>query len=164
MESRKLVYASVLFFAISSGSVPVSASNAIKAEGGLFDTMYPGNSVTCFVCHDGTPGAFTPYGYQYVSNGGTNAEGSYMALKLIEGLDADGDGSMNIEEIQLGHDPNDADSFPIIGDDIPIAEDDNSGFSGYDVGCMAITFTAPWAIVVVTWLLGYFIRKLHQPF
>jgi len=83
-------------------STAALASSGVKTT---FDGVYPGNIVSCFVCHTGTPGGFTTYGTQYVSAGGTNGFGLSSAMVAIENLDADGDGATNIEEINAGTDP-----------------------------------------------------------
>ena len=91
-----------------SSIITLTLSTAAMASPGVkttFDGIYPNNVVSCYVCHTGNPGAFTTYGTQYVNAGGINGAGLSSAMIAIEGLDADGDGATNIQEINAGTDP-----------------------------------------------------------
>lgn len=71
----------------------------------VFDLMYPDNTASCYVCHDGSPGAITPYGNMYIQAGGTKL-GTMSAFHAIESMDADNDGINNGLEIRTGTNPN----------------------------------------------------------
>jgi hypothetical protein len=81
-----------------------NASTATKP--GAFESVYPGNTIECLVCHTGGPGAFTSYGKQYLAAGGTNGFGSVVAIQAIDTSDADNDGIGNGIEINAGDNPN----------------------------------------------------------
>lgn len=71
-----------------------------------FKVQYPGATglVSCKLCHDGAPPALNPYGIDYQKAGHN--------FVTIEGLDSDGDGYTNIQEIGAGTWPGDKNSHP----------------------------------------------------
>ncbi len=99
MKFKGLQMATLLSVALF-GAHSASASSAYMAAGGIFATKYPGNTTTCFVCHTGSPGTFTAYGTQFKAAGGTGGgAGTVAQLTAIDGLDADGDGYTNGQEV-----------------------------------------------------------------
>ena len=97
--------------------------------------------VDCAYCHTGPP-ALNAYGAQVAAHLLTGAErplhadafasGLGDALVHVEGLDADGDGYVNVEEIEAGTSPADAGSLPDArGCDDRL--DDGYALCGYDV-------------------------------
>ena len=101
MVIKKVIGFMVMLGAMSLGAHVASASSSAKV---VFDGVYPGNTISCFVCHTGTPGSLTAYGVQYVSAGGINS-GTTAAINAIDNLDADNDGNTNGSEIAAGTDP-----------------------------------------------------------
>jgi len=97
MVSKKVFGLLLMLASVSLGAMSANASSSAK---GVFDGVYPGNTISCFVCHTGSPGSLTLYGVQYVSNGGT-AAGLAAAINAIDNLDADND------TILKANDPND---------------------------------------------------------
>jgi len=91
-------------------AVIASADNGARAD---FDARYPSNSFggSCKVCH--TTGSTTnPYGTDLVKAGATANNISAATFVAVEGLDSDGDGFTNIEEINAGTFPGNRASHP----------------------------------------------------
>ena len=112
-----------------------------------FCAVYPevpacdGGAVDCLVCHTSPPSLNT-YG-AHLSEAlvpGTERplhediflEGLGPALQAIEGLDSDGDGHLNIEEIHGGSDPAAAHSTPVPTRCVDGNADDRYNVCGYD--------------------------------
>jgi IPT/TIG domain len=92
----------VLGFAV----IASATSNALTD----FNTKYPGNSFnnSCNICHA------NPYGAALKAAGGTKDRISLAQFGAVEGLDSDGDGFTNLEEITEGTFPGDRDSVPAV--------------------------------------------------
>ena len=95
----------VLVFAVIA-----SANNGALAD---FDAQYPLNSFggSCNICHTTVP-TRNPYGRALANNGGTAGNIPPATFVAVEGLDSDGDGFTNIEEINAGTFPGNPASRP----------------------------------------------------
>ena len=78
-----------------------------------FNAQYPGNSFgnSCSICH-GTLPATDPYGTALADAGGTGGNIDPAVFVAVEGLDSDGDGFTNIQEINAGTFPGNPNSHP----------------------------------------------------
>jgi len=87
-----------------------SADNGALAD---FNAQYPGNSYgnSCSICHKSPP-ATNPYGRDLVKEGATANNIPPATFVAVEGLDSDGDGFTNIEEINAGTFPGNRASHP----------------------------------------------------
>ena len=76
-----------------------------------FNARYSSFGGSCNVCH--TTGSTTnPYGTSLADNGGTGGNIDPATFAAVEGLDSDGDGFTNIQEINAGFFPGDSSSHP----------------------------------------------------
>ena len=91
------------------------AGIALADTGALadFDAQYPSNSFggSCNICHTTVP-TRNPYGKALANNGGTAGNIPPATFVAVEGLDSDGDGFTNIEEINAGTFPGNPASRP----------------------------------------------------
>jgi len=143
MKYKYLSTLIALCIGVSSGAYLANASSNSKA---IFDVEYPGNSITCFVCHTGTPGSLTAYGTQYINNGGFSA-GSLAAIQAIDSLDADNDGMSNGAAIAAGIDPNGGSSS-------------GGGTEQASVtGCVTSSLSTPLMLFLSMLILGFFARR-----
>jgi len=76
-----------------------------------FNTQYPGTSYGCTLCHTSPP-TTNPYGAALVAQGAMATNITPAMFVAVEGLDSDGDGFSNIDEINAGTLPGDPTSFP----------------------------------------------------
>ena len=78
-----------------------------------FNARYPGNAYgnSCTICHSSIPNT-NPYGTDLVGEGATADNIPPATFAAVEGLDSDGDGFTNIQEINAGKFPGDATSRP----------------------------------------------------
>jgi len=102
MKAVKFAISVAVMLGVQLSAVTVYASHTAKVT---FDNIYPGNTTSCFVCHNGSPGILTLYGNAYVSKGGINL-GTAPAIVAIETLDSDVDTINNVLEIRTGTSPN----------------------------------------------------------
>jgi hypothetical protein len=87
-----------------------SANNGALAD---FEVQYPSNTFggSCNICHTTVP-TTNPYGTDLANNGGTGGNIDPATFLAVEGLDSDGDGFTNIEEINAGKFPGNPASRP----------------------------------------------------
>jgi len=113
-------------------AVIASANDGALAD---FNAQYPGNSYgnNCSICHTSPP-TTNPYGTDLVIEGATGNNIPAAAFVAVEGVDSDGDGFTNIEEINAGTFPGDPTSRP--GIIIPITTP-----NGGEVVPSGLTFT-----------------------
>jgi hypothetical protein len=78
---------------------------------GDFNRQYPSFGGSCNVCHKSVPST-NPYGTDLVKKGATANNIPAATFVAIEGLDSDGDGFTNIEEINAGTFPGNRASHP----------------------------------------------------
>lgn len=105
MLKNKKILAVGLTIAVGVG-MALSAF-ALNSYMGLFNTRYGTTSTkldTCILCHGASGPPTNPYGADYAAHGHNFAS--------IEGLDSDGDGYTNLEEITAGTFPGDPNDFP----------------------------------------------------
>lgn len=142
MVSKKVFGLLLMLATVSLGAMSANASVSAK---GVFDGVYPGNTISCFVCHTGSPGSLTLYGVQYVSNGGT-AAGLTAAINAIDNLDADNDTITNGSEIAAGTDPS--------GNTNTANTEEASVF-----GCTTASLGTPLLMFLAMFALGFLVRK-----
>jgi len=141
MQFKKLMTTAMVLGAMTFGATTASATEAANT---LFNQTYANNTQSCYVCHTGTPGPLTAYGIQYVSNGGLKG-GTASALGAIEQLDADNDGTVNLDEINAGTLPDDAPT--------------TSSSSSSGGGCMTGSISTPLMMFLVMLSLGFVVRR-----
>ncbi len=142
MVLRKTLGLSLVLTSLSLGAISAHASVSAKS---VFDGVYPGNTISCFVCHTGSPGSLTLYGVQYVNAGGINS-GTASAINAIDNLDADNDGNTNGSEIAAGTDPS--------GNTNTANTETASVY-----GCMTTSLATPLMIFLALFALGFLLRK-----
>jgi len=99
MNLKKLICLGMSLSGLMVVSVAAQASSVYKT-GGIFDQKYPGNTSSCFVCHNALVSVFTAYGTQFKAVGGVGGGASTVTqLTLIDGQDADSDGFTNGQEV-----------------------------------------------------------------
>jgi hypothetical protein len=107
----KLAAATGLAFALCAGAI---AETADVCTAGIapnrfsimtsFNALYPASPLVgdCTVCHEGIPSPRNPYGMAFDNVAGAD---NTAKLQAIEGMDSDGDGTSNIDEINAGTNP-----------------------------------------------------------
>jgi len=89
----------------------LTTASALQSDQANVENTYPamvGSRIdTCSLCHLGSPPALNSYGSDYLSHGRNAA-----AAAAIAGLDSDGDGFTNLQEIQALTFPGNASDFP----------------------------------------------------
>ena len=109
---KKILGVLVVSLALVVGFAGIASAN----NGALtdFNAEYPGNSYSnsCRICHTASPPNTNPYGTDLVGEGATGNNIPPATFAAVEGLDSDGDGFTNIQEIDAGKFPGDAASRP----------------------------------------------------
>jgi hypothetical protein len=78
-----------------------------------FNAQYPATTISgCNVCHPPSGPPTNPYGDDLLANGGSGANIPAATFVAVQGLDSDGDGATNIQEINQGFLPGDPTSTP----------------------------------------------------
>ncbi len=110
----------------------------------------------CTLCHEGTPGtgtatsAFATAMRDRGLTGGTNMSALHAALQGMDadGVDSDGDGVTDIDELTVGDNPNGGDPFCSAG----------GQSTGPRYGCAAVPGTG-WAPALLAFGLGAALRR-----
>jgi hypothetical protein len=108
---KNILAVSVIALTLVLGfAVIASANNGALAD---FNAQYPGNSYggSCSICHTSAP-TTNPYGTDLADFGATGGNILAETFVAVEGLDSDGDGYTNIQEINTGTFPGDRASHP----------------------------------------------------
>jgi hypothetical protein len=100
-----------MYFWLHQAVSPVSANSSDIA---LAESTYPnivGSRIdTCVLCHTSSIPSLNPFGAAYKSNG----RGSAASLHAIEGIDSDGDGFTNLQELTALTFPGNASDKPVV--------------------------------------------------
>jgi len=139
MKFKQLMSAVAFVGAISFGATSASATQ--DAYDINLKAVYPNTTVSCFICHTGTPGSMRPYGNAYTAAGGAKS-GTTAAIQTIDTQDADSDSITNGAEILANTDPNPA-----------------STAGGGGGGCITDAATTPLMMVLAMLTLGFFVRR-----
>jgi hypothetical protein len=110
MEKNVLVVLMVVLASVLGFAVVASANTGALDD---FNAQYPSNTFnnSCKICH--TSGAdLNPYGAALADAGGTGGSIAPEVFVAVEGLDSDGDGFTNIQEINAGTFPGNPNSHP----------------------------------------------------
>jgi hypothetical protein len=109
MRKKVLSIVVALVFVLGITGLALANSGAL----GDFNAQYPGNTLgsSCSICHTNVPNT-NPYGTALVGQGATGDAISAAMFQAVEGVDSDGDGATNIQEINKGFFPGDPTSTP----------------------------------------------------
>ncbi len=134
--------------ALGAGALSIAVSEAQPPGPQGFCEVYPdapacaSGDVSCGTCHVSPPG-LNVYGLDVASELAVGAERPLHedafaaelgnALMAVEGLDSDGDGHVNIEEIEAGTSPSEPTSFPARAACEDLDRKDGFDVCGYDL-------------------------------
>jgi ribosomal protein L30E len=107
MNKKVLFVLAALVLVLGFGGIALANDGALAD----FNAQYPGKSYSCSLCHTSAP-TLNPYGADLLANGATGSNINPATFVAVEGLDSDGDGATNLEEITAGTLPGDDTSVP----------------------------------------------------